>query len=278
MTLLSIWLSCASSPTAPPPAQETNTLAPPHLQAPQVTSTNLLAEAPELVFWEVAWNTSSDRGVAWVIELPRAVSLDLAHSAGVAHLEDALDLTSTRAAINGGFYQDNAAMGLVRREGKTFTPLSPRGGSGVLFQGPTPALITHRDAWSGHGRVALQSIDRLVDGHSNLVTGRPGAPRAARSAVAVHQDSVRFVLVASESSIQQREDGVQLHQTGGFGMTLWEFGEFLAAQGATQALNLDGGISSGLWVQTGADDGFLVRSQSGSINALTTRSRASPQP
>jgi uncharacterized protein YigE (DUF2233 family) len=178
----------------------------------------------------------------------------------------AAPLTGSWAAINGGFY-DTAAMGLVLSGGQVRTPLSTRGGSGVVSWGPGPAQIQHRDAYGGGAQEALQSIDRLVDDGKVLVSPRAGAHRDSRSGIRLSPEGMCLVLAAAEGSLVPMTTGYQLIRTAGEGLTLAGFAHLLREQGAITALNLDGAVSSQMVVQTAAGP-WEIRGERGTINAL----------
>lgn len=215
------------------------------------------------------WSTKDDAGRAWRVALPASARLRVVPSPHVAAFS-ALAASDERtwAAINGGFYKDDRAMGLVVSNGDQRSALAPRGGSGVVETRDFGLAIVHRDAWEVGPSDALQSIDRLVDAHQSLVHAREGAPRAARSAVALSDSTVWLVVVASESSIEPVDGGVQLRRTSGAGMSLAAFADYLIrSTDAETALNLDGAVSTQL-IATAGPARLEVRGERGTINAL----------
>jgi uncharacterized protein YigE (DUF2233 family) len=175
-------------------------------------------------------------------------------------------------AINGGFYEEGP-MGLVVSGGKTLTPLSPRGGSGVFFWSPAGSQIVHRDDWRSGPTEALQSIDRLVNAGASVVK-TIGGPQTARSAVVVGKQQLWFVICAAEETIATTSPGeLQLGASEHAGPTLGVFADYLlASTDAVTALNLDGGISTQL-AATLNGERFTVTGQAGTINTLVMRGR-----
>ncbi len=265
MTLL---LACAQQPASPLVVELPETRHAVELGEPQS-----LASGGGLELSQLTWTWQEASGKAWVVELNRDAALGLVPATGVQFMDAFVELPETGAAINGAFYENGGPMGLVRVGGVSVSDVSPRGGSGILFWGPSPPLITHRDLWDGHGDNALQSIDRLVDGGTSLVQRRDGAPRAARSAVLLSQDRLSFVVAAADASIAGDGRDLSLRGTVGQGLPLWAFADLAVALGAGQALNMDGAISSGLRARVEGEDVLVVRSEAGTINALVTHPR-----
>ncbi len=102
-----------------------------------------------------------------------------------------------------------------------------------------------------------------------MVARREEAPLSARSAVAITHDAVWVVVAVGAPSIAS-EDPLQLGDTYGNGMPLWVFAEWLVAQGAVSAINLDGGISSAMLVRAG-EERFEILGAAGTINAVVLR-------
>jgi hypothetical protein len=214
------------------------------------------------------WAAGGERGALWLASVPRDGALRVAPGSAVRPLSDLVGAPPPPwAAINGGFY-DNGPMGLVVSGGVEHTPLSPKGGSGVVLFGPNPAQIVHRDAWTPGAHEALQSIDRLVDAGASLVKPRANAHRDARSAVAITADRLWLVAAWAEASGTPTADGVQLDDTIGEGLTLAELAELLVTGlGATQALNLDGAVSTQMIVSTSSGR-WTLYGERGTINGL----------
>jgi hypothetical protein len=234
-------------------------------------------EAGSFVFDQVPWVTTGAAGVAFRVRVPRSAEVDVVDAGAVAGIEAFVgDAPLPWAAVNGGFYEDGAPMGLVVSEGRLRHPLASRGGSGVLLGAPGPAQVVPRAAWTPGGRSALQSVDRLVDGGASLVAPTTGAHRDARSAVAISADAVWLVVTAAQASLAPAPDGLRLVDTVGQGMTLAELADWLVVElGAQQALNLDGAVSSQMVVATAATR-WVLHGERGTINAVRVRLESDP--
>jgi hypothetical protein len=167
---------------------------------------------------------------------------------------------------NGGFYDPSGtAMSLVVHDGQEHHALGS--GSGVVT-GPSPVHVVHKDAYVPGPTEALQSIDRVVDNATNLVTMAPAARRAARTVLAVDGETVWIAVFADERSIVATPAGARLVATGGFGPTLYEAAEYVRTElAAQQALNMDGAISTQFAVHTPSGD-FVVQGERDIINAV----------
>jgi uncharacterized protein YigE (DUF2233 family) len=265
--MASMWLFLACQP-APRPAPP-----PPAPPAPLGPAARFAGSAIEVR--ERRWRDEGDAGQAWLVGVPRAsAKVEVRPSAAVAPFAElAPPDAGPWATINGGFYDDQgAAMGLVVAGGQEWSAFRKGGGSGVLEAAAGQLRVVHRDEWQPSAvDQALQSIDRLVDGGLNLVKDRPGAPRAARSAVALAADRVWLVVAVSDDSVEIDGEDVQLKLTSGHGMTLHGFADFIVEHtGAIQALNLDGAVSTQLAIRDGGRR-FEVRGELGTINALVVR-------
>jgi hypothetical protein len=157
-------------------------------------------------------------------------------------------------ALNGGFYDESGrAMGLVVQDGRELSKLRKSGGgSGVLTFGPGGfAVVPRSDPLPAGTTQALQSIDRIVAGAKSVIGPRVSPELDARSAVATLADgSARFyVAFASGASRASACDAsgcsFRLDSTSSSsGLSLAELADFLVAEGADAALNLDGGYST----------------------------------
>ena len=226
-----------------------------------------LREEGSLRLLEGEWVEDGERGRWFSACVPAQNRLQVLPSETVERIDVlAAPLTGSWAAINGGFY-DSAAMGLVVSGGQIRSPLSSKGGSGVLSWGPGPARIQHRDTYGGGAQEALQSIDRLVDDGKVLVSPRAGAHRDSRSGVSLSPEVLCLVLAAAEASLVPMDAGYQLVRTAGEGLSLAGFAHLLREQQAVAALNLDGAVSSQIIVQTAAGR-WEIRGERGTINAL----------
>jgi hypothetical protein len=156
-------------------------------------------------------------------------------------------------ALNGGFYDEaGRAMGLVMQNAHEASKLRRGGGSGVLAFGPRGFSVVHRrDELPPGTTQAIQSIDRLVADARSLIGPRASPSLDARSAVATFADgSARmYVFFASQIPLVRACDtsGCTFRLDAGSsssGISLGELAEFLVAEGARSALNLDGGYST----------------------------------
>lgn len=267
----SLLFGCHGAPTAEIPLVPTAVASAPQPRGGvTVTDDTLIAKVDGLELRQLTWSVPGARGLAWVARVPRDGALDVVPSPSVVPLSQIVGTPrGTWAAVDGGFYEDGP-MGLVVSDGVEHAALTGRGGSGVVSYGPDRVSIVHRDAWKPGPQEALQSIDRLVDRGVPLVNEREGARRDARSAVAVSGDAAWIVTAVAEESVRAGADGVQLVNTVGYGMTLAEFARFLADRGATEALNLDGAVSTQMIVATPTWR-WEVRGQRGTINAVVIR-------
>lgn len=180
-------------------------------------------------------------------------------------------------ALNGGFYDESGrAMGLVIQDGRELSKLRKvGGGSGVLTFGPRGFAVVHRgDPLPPGTTQALQSIDRIVAGAKTVIGPRVSPALDARSAVASFADgSARlYVVFASEVSRASACDAdgctFRLDSTSSSsGISLAELADFLVADGADAALNLDGGYSTSFEARLGGKRLRVIAFRS-TINAL----------
>ena len=258
---------CASSP--PPPVAN-----------PSATDVAVAAAAPTVLvdtrglrLEQQRWQFGDEAGLAWRVRVPLAANIHVVPSEHVVPFETFDQATGVWATINGGFYENDAPMGLVVTGGVEHAPVSPRGGSGIFQFGDGGAHVVHRDVWQPGPQEALQSVDRLVADSASVVVRRDDAPIDARSAVVVSADAVWLVALASDASISPAEDGVTLHDTTRHGLPLWAFADYLrASTGAVEALNLDGAVSTQLAVHT-PDRTFRVHGERGTIDAIAVAPR-----
>ncbi len=240
-----------------------------------VSAFETLHENGEFVVWRQVWQFGATRGLAWLVRVPRTAPAAVVHSDDVVPFADLLpDDDGPWAAINGGFYEaENSGyrpMGLVISDGTVGSELTRRGGSGVFYVDERGPHIVHRSGFSAAPEHALQSIDRLVDRGTSVVNQRPGQSEAMRSAVAISADHLWIVALAADADIAVVPGGVRLSRSGA-GLPLWAFAEYvLAATGATEALNLDGGVSTQIAVRDG-DYALHVEGVRGTINAVVLR-------
>lgn len=183
------------------------------------------------------------------------------------------------AAIDGGFYDlRGAPMGLVRAGGRDASPLTERGGSGVLVVEDGRARIVHREAYAPSEALtdALQSIDRIVSEGRSLVSDQASQRRAARSAVALDASGRLHLVVAFDRRAVGLEEEARIvldRESGTTGPTLGELAELLVRSpeeggvGAVEALGLDGGFSTSLTVKS-ATRSLRIEPYRATINAV----------
>lgn len=250
--------------------------------AVETTEPSALLEGGELTLWRQAWRSPSASGWVWWVSAPRNTLQQVVSAASLRSFGDIISAPSASdwAAINGGFYDGSMLagfrpMGLVLSDGVEQFPFARGGGSGVYYVRHGRAEIAHRSAWPVAGASqALQSIDRIVDADVSLVRSRRGARAAARSGLLVTADEVRLVVaVAAESLGVVSADGQQLQQTSYHGLTLAEFADYLVSEhGAESALNLDGAVSTQLYVSINSI-AFRLLGERGTINAIQLSGR-----
>jgi uncharacterized protein YigE (DUF2233 family) len=254
----------ALRPHAPGPAE------------PEPNATEVLARSGPVTAVLDRWTEGSERGWLVATRFPRDAVVEIVPADTAVRFSDLLPTDNEDwAAINGGFYDETGApMELVVSEGHIHHPLRARGGSGVLEADPLPARIVHRDAWQPGARMALQSIDRLVDAGQPLVASA-SEHRAARSAVVIGADAVWLVVTFSDTSAFRTDDGFQLQQTSGHGQTLRGFATLLVDHlRAEQALNLDGAVSTQLAARIGGQT-IRVLGERGTVQAVVLRTEPS---
>jgi len=260
---------------APTPAtaevDEPTQLAPLATEGLCLDEPTLLWDEPGLRVETQAWYLGEDQGTAWRVRTPVHSDVRVVPSDRVVRLADlAPDEPGPWAAINGGFYEVGA-MGLVVADGNERSPLTERGGSGVFLVDEKGPRVVHRSDWEPGPSQALQSLDRLVDGGLSVWPEHAGAPRAARSAVAISEDALWLVVAVDRRSIPDGVEPLQLTHTVGYGLPGWAFAELLVqGVGAQQALNMDGAISTQLEV-VGTENVLSILGQSGTINAIVVR-------
>lgn len=216
---------------------------------------------------EQPWTLDGAPGWAIVARFPRDASMAIQPSDAVVPLDQLGTVGDDQAMSNGGFY-DSGAMGLVVHDGVRRTELSRTGGSGVVAWAPgQPIIVVHRDAWTGGGTEALQSVDRLVDRGVSLVHPKADARRTARTGLGVADDAVFLVVAASTRSAPATGTNRSLYAAEDDGLPLWAFADLMVHLGAREAINFDGGISAGLRARV-AGQSWSVDGGSGTINAV----------
>lgn len=240
---------------------------------PEPDAFGVLFEADGMRVDRVPWTWQDRKGSAWRVRLPRTASLQVQPSENVVALSTlAPNDVGPWALLNGGFY-DEGAMGLVRSNGVTHTKWSKGGGSGIVYDTPEGIKIVNKViAFPTKAPNALQSIDRLVDKGTSLVEAREEPKIAARAAVAIAKDHVWLVLLAEDSSIELGDGGeIRVLRPYDRGMSLAAFADWLVTElGATEALNMDGGISTNLLARAGEHE-LRIRGVGGTINGVLMR-------
>jgi uncharacterized protein YigE (DUF2233 family) len=165
------------------------------------------------------------------------------HELGVedVHMTQALDAvlerTGAELVVNGGFFgKDGAPVGLAVSEGVELAAFSRTLSGGVLTSDGERARLVATEAYTGGGapRFAVQCRPRLVVGGAPNVRSDDGK-RAERTALCVKDDGRTldvFVVRAPDAKDEA-------------GPSLYALGRWLAARGCEEALNLDGGPSTG---------------------------------
>lgn len=154
------------------------------------------------------------------------------------HMSRALDQVMTarhaELVVNGGFFDERGEpVGLVVSEGIRLSPLKPNLSGGVMaVESERATLYATEDYVDRSPRFAVQCRPRLVVGSKNNVKSDEG-PRAARTALCLRDGGATLEFVVAEEGPEEP------------GPTLYELGAELAAGGCEEALNLDGGPSTG---------------------------------
>ncbi len=218
----------------------------------QLSAPSLTLSAPGITLTVRGWSRGGERGELILAEIAPDVPLSVRPSAAPTQLQQLLPEASEWVMINGGFYTNDQPMGLVVSEGIQRAPLQASGGSGVLDA--TGRRILHRsDVAPKTLTEAVQSIDRLVDAGAVLVSEEARTDKDARAAVAFRADGVALlaILYSEEAVASRSQDDHRLQlqldrDSTSSGVSLREWAQLLVGQGATQALNLDGGFSTAL--------------------------------
>ena len=150
-------------------------------------------------------------------------------------LEAVLARTGASLVVNGGFFDaQRRPEGLVRVEGAELSPFSPSLGGGVLSVLADRSVLSDAQGFSAPpagARFSIQARPRLVvNGEANT---RDEKAKAERTALCVLGEGRRLEVVLARGPSR------------GDGPTLAFFAEMLVSRGCEQALNLDGGPSTG---------------------------------
>lgn len=182
----------------------------------------------------------------------------------LAFLEDSLIKTSefgmnhdALAAINGSFFNRDAGgsvvflkvNGEVIHEGHiNRNPFNERGAIGWSADQPIQILKKPDDGWLSSPLETIMSSGPLLVFDSQIQTFNNNPfhqNRHPRTAVAITNDRRLFLVTIDGRSFQA------------YGMTIPELTSFLINLGAKDALNLDGGGSTTLWIRNMADNGIV---------------------
>ncbi len=162
-------------------------------------------------------------------------------------LDDVLRRRKATLVVNGGFFDERGEpVGLAVSGGQPLGRFSRTMSGGVLWLRGDAAHLTATEEYGETGvGFAVQCRPRLVVGSRANVRSDDGR-RAARTAVCLRDAGRRVELVMAEAS---GDDA---------GPTLFELAAELATAGCEEALNLDGGPSTG-WAEA-TDAGVFFRS------------------
>ena len=233
-----------------------------------------LAAEAGLALERQRWHLGARSGWAWRVRVRLPGRLKVLAGEGLRPLSALVpaQLTGPWAAINGGFYDvDGSPMGVVISDGEERAGFRRGGGSGVVLVRDGQPRIVHHSEYRPGAEQALQSIDRIVAEGRSLARPRPGAPVAARSAVALTGRELFLVLAAEDAGIRGGPRRARLSLASDLGLPLWAFADYLVrGVGAEAALNLDGGVSSQLSARVGGQT-FHITGPRGTINALLVR-------
>jgi len=173
----------------------------------------------------------------WSFSLDR-VELDIERVPRSTSLATMLQRTHALLATNAGFFDEhNRPVGLVVAQGRTLTPFARSVAGGVLFVHGSKARVALSDGFAlpiGTS-FAVQAKPPLLDDGA-IVQLRRGINRADRTALCVRENGKVLDVYIARSR----------HPRGRGGPSLRAFGRTLLAQGCEEALNLDGGSSTGV--------------------------------
>ncbi|TVR15820.1 MAG: phosphodiester glycosidase family protein [Balneolaceae bacterium] len=161
------------------------------------------------------------------------------------------------AAINGSFFNPRAggAVVFLRVDGTIISegagernPYTENGGIGWGEDGMITILAKPDDGWQNVVLGNLMSSGPLLiyNGKQRNFRNDPfHENRHPRTAVAITQDNNLLLITVDGRSFQS------------YGMTIPELAEFLESMGAVDALNLDGGGSTAMWIKDKKTDGIV---------------------
>lgn len=195
---------------------------------------------------------------AWSFELDR-YEMKIEDVAMSAALDAVLERTGADLVVNGGFFDpDGHPLGLAISDGAVLSRLAPSMSGGVVTSDGVRARLWEAESFvlGGDVRFAIQCRPRLVvNGAPNV--RRDDGQRAERTTLCL-RDGGRTVEVVIAKSSEGHASGPSLFATSGF----------LARRGCEEALNLDGGPSTGVaWRENGTI--MRVGPRSGVRHAVT---------
>lgn len=226
----------------------------------------------------VSWNTERlDTGIYWksyrgdsLFDSQQSINLvelfldSVSTEFKVAFLEDSMVTTSEFAsmndalvAINGSFFREDTGGsvvflkvdGTVIHEGHVNrNPVNERGAVGWSDNEPIQILKKPDDGWLSSPYENILSSGPLLIFDSEIQSFNDNSfhqNRHPRTAVAITNDKRLFLVTVDGRSFQA------------YGMTIPELTNFLKNLGAKDALNLDGGGSTAMWIRNMTETGIV---------------------
>ena len=238
-------------------------------QGIQFSSPEVLAEEKGLILTRRRWKQEEREGWGW------HATCTIPCDAGVRGENRAVEFESFLfeeqtpwVSINGGFYDiDGSPMGVVISNYDVIQPFTGRGGTGIFTVDENGVQIISSSDFEPTVIHAVQSIDRIIMNGRTLPTRIEEF--AARSAITISENAVSIVVVAADPSVLGSKTEIQLSAVSFMGMSLWAFADYLlATTDASEALNLDGGVSTQMAGQIG-DVQFRIYGVNNTPNVIT---------
>ncbi len=180
-----------------------------------------------------------------------------------SRLDEVQRKTAADLVVNGGFFDpDGAPVGLAISKGAQLSAFRPKLSGGVLWVRDGVAHLTATEDYrEGSVDFAVQCRPRLVVG-SRVNIRRDDGHRAERTAACLRDagKTIEFVAATGERGAAEP--------------TLRELAEELAASGCEEALNFDGGPSTG-WAASG-DGGVTFVSPIAPVRHAVVVTRRAP--